>query len=65
MFANSRTIETNAVRSLSLDEVDSVAGGYVNFYTDISGIGSRQDVGCGTMILIDRLIKWTSGKLPR
>jgi len=60
MFATSQKTEANAVRSLSLNEIEAVAGGL--YMTPFQPIGDRRVVGCGTMVLIDRLIKWTSGQ---
>ena len=60
MFAASKVTEVNAVRSLTANEIEAVAGGY---FTTFEPIGSRPDVGCGTMVLIDRLIKRMTGKM--
>ncbi len=60
MFATSQKTEANAVRSLSLNEIEAVAGGL--YTAPFQPIGDRRVVGCGTMVLIDRLIKWTSGQ---
>ena len=58
MFASSQMTEANAVRSLSLNEIEAVAGGLFAIYEPI---GDRRVVGCGTMVLIDRMIKRMGG----
>ena len=59
MFATSQKTEANAVRSLSLNEIEAVAGG---LFTRFEPIGDRRVVGCGTMVLIDRMIKGMTGR---
>ena len=60
MFASSQKTEALAVRSLSLNEIEAVAGGF--FAGSYAPIGDRRVVGCGTMVLIDRLIKGMTGQ---
>lgn len=60
MFARSQRTEATVVRSLSLDEIEAVAGGF--YAGSYEPIGDRRVVGCGTMVLIDRMIKLTTGQ---
>jgi hypothetical protein len=60
MFASSQKTEASAVRSLSLNEIEAVAGGF--YAGSYEPIGDRRVVGCGTMVLIDRMIKVLTGR---
>lgn len=54
MFATTQKTDAAALRSLSQTEIEAVAGGMFATYEPI---GDRSVVGCGTMVLLDRLLK--------
>jgi len=58
MYKTSQTIDATAMRSLTTNEIEAVAGGY---FSTFEPLGDRRVVGCGTMVLIDRMIKRMSG----
>jgi hypothetical protein len=50
----------DALKSVDQNELKSVEGG-LGLYTDVSGMPSRDVGGCGTMWLLDRLMKGLGG----
>jgi hypothetical protein len=61
MFATTNTTEATALRSLTTNEIEAVAGGYIMNGSVL--IGDRAEVGCGTMILLRRIVERMTGKL--
>lgn len=51
---STQTSAGTAVRGLTAAEINTVAGG---LYAPYEPLGDRSVVGCGTMVLLDRLMK--------
>ncbi|MGE3314740.1 MAG: hypothetical protein AB7O26_06445 [Planctomycetaceae bacterium] len=50
----------DALQSVNQNELQSVEGG-LGLYTEVSGMPSRDVGGCGTMWILDRMLKGFGG----